>query len=95
MKMKKEKRHQEEKEGTDVFSLEDKEKEKEKEGKGYAKKLGAKFLTIYAKEDDPKKFDEFLALLVREYIGVGEEIENKNFTLEKPKGTQKKKRKFC
>ena len=32
MKMKKEKRHQEEKEGTDVFSLEDKEKEKGKEG---------------------------------------------------------------
>ena len=71
------------------------EKVTEDEGKEYAKKLGAKFLTISEKEDDPKKFDDFLDLLVREYIGVGEEIENKNFTLEKPKGNQKKKRKFC
>ena len=65
------------------------------EGREYAKKIGASFLTISAKVDDPKKFEDFMVELAREYLFKGEKTDDKKFQLNGENGAKPKKKKCC
>ena len=65
------------------------------EGREYAKNIGASFLTISAKVDDPKKFEDFMVELAREYLFKGEKTDDKKFQLNGEKGAKPKKKKCC
>ena len=47
------------------------EQVKEEQGKEFAKSIGSEYLSISAKTDPPKKFEDFLILLVRAYLKTG------------------------
>ena len=47
------------------------EQVKEEQGKEFAKSIGAEYLSISAKTDPPKKFEDFLILLVKAYLKTG------------------------
>ena len=65
------------------------------EGREYAKNIGASFLTISAKVDDPKKFEDFMVELAREYLFKGEKTDDKKFQLNGENGAKPKKKKCC
>ena len=62
------------------------------QGEEYAKSIGAKFLSISAKTEGPKKFENFLMSLVEEYINVkGDIVDDPNkINLEDGGATKKK-----
>ena len=53
------------------MDLYDNEQVKEEQGKEFAKSIGAEYLSISAKTDPPKKFEDFLILLVKAYLKTG------------------------
>ena len=71
------------------------EEVKNEEGEEFANKIGARFLTISAKCDDPKKFEEFLVELVKEYIEKRKSIGSRNFSINRAKSVAKTDKKNC
>ena len=53
------------------MDLYENEQVKEEDGKEFANSINAKFICISAKNDPPKKFDNFLIELVKEYLKTG------------------------
>ena len=71
------------------------EEVKNEEGEEFANKIGARFLTISAKCDDPKKFEEFLVELVKEYIEKRKSIGSRNFSIDRRKSCENTEKKNC
>jgi len=71
------------------------EEVKNEEGEEFANKIGARFLTISAKCDDPKKFEEFLVELVKEYIEKRKSIGSRNFSIDRRKSSKKNDKRNC
>jgi len=65
------------------------------QGEEYAKKLGAKFLSISAKTEGPKKFEAFLLSLVEEYIKNNGDIIEDPKTVDLKDGNDQVKKKCC
>ena len=71
------------------------EEVKNEEGEEFANKIGARFLTISAKCDDPKKFEEFLVELVKEYIEKRKSIGSRNFSIDRRKNSENTDKRNC
>ena len=71
------------------------EEVKNEEGEEFANKIGARFLTISAKCDDPKKFEEFLVELVKEYIEKRKSIGSRNFSIDRTKSSENTDKRNC
>ena len=71
------------------------EEVKNEEGEEFANKIGARFLTISAKCDDPKKFEEFLVELVKEYIEKRKSIGSRNFSIDRRKSSENTDKRNC
>ena len=71
------------------------EEVKNEEGEEFANKIGARFLTISAKCDDPKKFEEFLVELVKEYIEKRKSIGSRNFSIDRRKSSKNTDKRNC
>ena len=68
------------------------EKVSTEQGEEYANSIGAKFLSISAKTDSPKKFENFLISLVEEFIKKkGDVVDDPNKINLKDGGIDKKK----
>ena len=65
------------------------------QGEEYAKKLGAKFLSISAKTEGPKKFEAFLLSLVEEYIKNNGDIIEDPKKVDLKDGNDQVKKKCC
>ena len=65
------------------------------QGEEYAKKLGAKFLSISAKTEGPKKFEAFLLSLVEEYIKNNGDIIEDPKKVDLQDGNDQVKKKCC
>ena len=71
------------------------EKVKQEEGEQYSDSINATFLQTSAKKESPKKFDQFLAVLVEEYISKENINPNGRFTLSRENNLEEKKHKNC
>ena len=76
------------------MDLYDKEEVKEEQGKEFAKSIGAEYLSISAKTDPPKKFEDFLILLVKAYLKTGK-LGNYYLKLEKNHSADNKNKNCC
>ena len=71
------------------------EQVKPEEGEQYADSINATFLQTSAKTESPKKFDDFLAVLVEEYISKENINPNGRFTLTSESTKEENKHNKC
>ena len=65
------------------------------EGEKFAKSINAEFLTVSAKNDSPKIFEDFLAVLVANYISKQTGVKLDFFPITKNQNQPKKHKKCC
>ena len=71
------------------------EKVKQEDGENYADSINATFLTFSAKIGNPKKFEEYLIKLVREFILTKKENNEDRFTLSTEYSSKANKNRKC
>jgi small GTP-binding protein len=65
------------------------------EGQEYANNIEAKFLLVSAKKDDPKKFEDFLRVLLEEYLSTKKGGNSGRFSITRESVIKQKKSNCC
>ena len=65
------------------------------EGQEYANNIEAKFLLVSAKKDDPKKFEDFLRVLLEEYLSTKKGGNSGRFSITRESVIKAKKSNCC